>query len=476
MPMMFRFVLLLILTLQLSMGCATAEATGSSCGAGAAAGAVQALYAGTQDGTADNENISLQERRIQDALNTEIAGLLGGLAAIIAGGDLEDFYTGQSIAQSGFQNNYLTHQQEEEYKEKKKELEEELEALLTNGEGDTCRTGDVAGCSAYAQKQSEIRRLRTSLSDLDTEYQDLSRRQTEALVGICASGHEGLCRLGTRELDAFIGRNTGSRDRNLGDTLAYVWTEGLHPVQDTYTTRSDIFADLAATSGEANLDLIAFAHLSEALAATDAGGSFTQLGANAQQSIIRHVTAVNGIYDAATDSANLSLALGAGAGCGSVTGGTATAACYTAAAGSLALLADTMAANLREAATGELTNPVSVDLLISNGVSEKAAQQIVVALELGLGLGAGAIGAGGSIKSILKSGGATDDLIANLSDETIELLGRRSLGLQDQATDALGATRGVSRTDISHLPELRQKYIKEVWGIRRSGCINENCG
>ncbi|WP_224825200.1 DUF637 domain-containing protein [Cognatishimia sp. MH4019] len=83
-------------------GCAAASAQGGSCAAGAAGGIAQSLYAGTlEELTADQRNIALAR--------SELIGAVAGFA--FSGGNEVNVAIAAAVAQSGFKNNYLTHDQ-----------------------------------------------------------------------------------------------------------------------------------------------------------------------------------------------------------------------------------------------------------------------------------------------------------------------------------------------------------------------------
>ncbi|KZL25876.1 hypothetical protein PsWM33_01607 [Pseudovibrio sp. WM33] len=83
-------------------GCAAAEATGASCAAGAAAAVAQSIYAGAQD-----SNLSQEEQK-RALARSKFIGALAGF--VFSGGDPANVSIAAAIAQSGFENNYLSHQ------------------------------------------------------------------------------------------------------------------------------------------------------------------------------------------------------------------------------------------------------------------------------------------------------------------------------------------------------------------------------
>ncbi|WP_208860670.1 hemagglutinin repeat-containing protein [Pseudovibrio ascidiaceicola] len=83
-------------------GCAAAEATGANCAAGAAAAVAQSIYAGAQD-----NNLSQEEQK-RALARSKFIGALAGFA--FSGGDPANVSIAAAIAQSGFENNYLSHQ------------------------------------------------------------------------------------------------------------------------------------------------------------------------------------------------------------------------------------------------------------------------------------------------------------------------------------------------------------------------------
>ncbi|SDR45004.1 filamentous hemagglutinin N-terminal domain-containing protein [Pseudovibrio sp. Tun.PSC04-5.I4] len=106
-------------------GCAAAEATGASCAAGAAAAVAQSIYAGGQDDTLTQEE---QKRALARA---KFIGALAGYA--FSGGDPVNVSIGAVIAQSGFKNNYLSHNNLDEMSAALAALKEEC-----GEDGNTC--------------------------------------------------------------------------------------------------------------------------------------------------------------------------------------------------------------------------------------------------------------------------------------------------------------------------------------------------
>ena len=138
------------------VGCASAQATGSSCEAGAAAAAAQALYAGVQDGReGSGAALTPAERAASDNLHIQTAGLLGGIAAALAGDGFEDFSLGQSIAQSGFENNYLWH-------------EEALRLAYLTKQAEACGESMTPDCQAI---RLEIASIKQTDADRDARYE-----------------------------------------------------------------------------------------------------------------------------------------------------------------------------------------------------------------------------------------------------------------------------------------------------------------
>jgi hypothetical protein len=117
-----------------AVGCAFAEVSGGDCRAGFMSGAAQAIYAGYLDGSGPISD--------QQALNT--AEMIGAFAGFVFSSGLgENVSLGGSVAQSGLQNNYLSHVESLEFK---RELEK-------------CAPGDT-GCvervSAYFTELSAM--------------------------------------------------------------------------------------------------------------------------------------------------------------------------------------------------------------------------------------------------------------------------------------------------------------------------------
>lgn len=88
-------------------GCITGAALGGDCGASAVSAGLSAIYAGAAD----------PERALRDERQAiALAELFGGFgAAVASGGDLNATMIGAGVAGSAFENNYLTHAEEEEF-------------------------------------------------------------------------------------------------------------------------------------------------------------------------------------------------------------------------------------------------------------------------------------------------------------------------------------------------------------------------
>ena len=82
-------------------GCVAAEAQGADCRAGAAGGIAQAVYAGGLEGNTLTDE--------QQRTRAELIGAAAGW--LFSGGEAENVSTAASVALSGFQNNYLSHNQ-----------------------------------------------------------------------------------------------------------------------------------------------------------------------------------------------------------------------------------------------------------------------------------------------------------------------------------------------------------------------------
>ncbi|MCF2869438.1 DUF637 domain-containing protein [Octadecabacter sp. G9-8] len=109
-------------TLHAVSGCLAAEAQGADCAAGAAGAMAQAIYAGTMDASGVT-----QEERSQLAANAELYGALASF--LVSNGDGENVTVGAAIAISGFENNYLKHDEWTQY----------ITALDRCGEDQSCR-------------------------------------------------------------------------------------------------------------------------------------------------------------------------------------------------------------------------------------------------------------------------------------------------------------------------------------------------
>ncbi|WP_107497092.1 putative toxin [Thalassobius sp. I31.1] len=90
------------ITLHALTGCVAAELQNASCASGAAGAAAQAIYAGTDPGAGTLTDDQIKNR----------AELIGGIAGFFASeGKGENVSTAASIARSGAENNYLSHQE-----------------------------------------------------------------------------------------------------------------------------------------------------------------------------------------------------------------------------------------------------------------------------------------------------------------------------------------------------------------------------
>lgn len=95
------------ISLHALTGCIAAEAQGASCASGAAAGLAQGIYAGTNPSAGTLTDDQIKNR----------AELIGGIAGFFASeGKAENVSTAASIARSGVENNYLSHQESEAFK------------------------------------------------------------------------------------------------------------------------------------------------------------------------------------------------------------------------------------------------------------------------------------------------------------------------------------------------------------------------
>ncbi len=387
------------------IGCATAEAAGESCAAGAAAGAVQALYAGTQGGLG----------RTSGAINTEIAGLLGGLAAVIAGGDIDDFYTGQKIAQSGFENNYLTHVQ-------RRQMEAELAALRERCDGTNCPN------------------LHALVEGIMDKYAGISAKQTSAFLAICQAGAVATCGKMLSDFNEFY----AEAENSIGVMGTIVEAIRGFPNMGTYNTLNQF----TARAGVRNLDNLVRDEYSNILGALTTGRdgqsvlnlSKTDLQTMAlasNDSIRKTLVRDNATIRLAVDG----VALAAGFGCGYVSAGATAAACYGAAITGGALLLDDAAAAAMTIYYGEEQTTFLTGRLMATGMTETEAQNVLFLI----GSGAAVVSVVGGVKALTVRG--TKNQIRNLeglSDETVDALGASSKTAGSLADDVpLGYTRQV---------------------------------
>ncbi|WP_232820745.1 DUF637 domain-containing protein [Thalassobius sp. I31.1] len=148
------------ITLHALTGCVAAELQNASCASGAAGAAAQAIYAGTDPGAGTLTDDQIKNR----------AELIGGIAGFFASeGKGENVSTAASIARSGAENNYLSHQ------------EDERRTLLRDRQYEC---DDSGVCTA--EEQAEILAEIVALNSLDAQRDD-------ALRNACGNGnHSGM--------------------------------------------------------------------------------------------------------------------------------------------------------------------------------------------------------------------------------------------------------------------------------------------
>ncbi len=134
--------------LHSAAGCAAAELSGASCGAGAAAGAAQAIFSGivkSNEGAPDPflDPVGYNAWRTRVAQSAELVGTLVGFA--FSGGDADNVNAGASIARSGAENNYLTHEQWTKL----------ISDMKQCGENELCRTELLDDAVTLSESQQE---------------------------------------------------------------------------------------------------------------------------------------------------------------------------------------------------------------------------------------------------------------------------------------------------------------------------------
>ncbi|MGB0903174.1 DUF637 domain-containing protein, partial [Halocynthiibacter sp.] len=140
------------ITLHALTGCVAAELQNASCASGAAGAAAQAIYAGTDPGAGTLTDDQIKNR----------AELIGGIAGFFASeGKGENVSTAASIARSGAENNYLSHQEGLFQYHAKRALED----CLAN---DQCTDAEIA-----------------ALQDTLTYWQELDESRDANLVSAC---------------------------------------------------------------------------------------------------------------------------------------------------------------------------------------------------------------------------------------------------------------------------------------------------
>ncbi len=156
-------------------GCAAAEASDADCAAGAAGGIAQSVYAGMLGDLPPEE-------RAQALANSEVIGALAGFA--FSGGEADNVVAASSVARSGLENNYLSHDQWAE-----------LTVNIESCEGDTsCVEEHLLEYTATSMAQNLelnscisnsdiacVQGILDDLRDLKSVYADTFNRFEEAL-------------------------------------------------------------------------------------------------------------------------------------------------------------------------------------------------------------------------------------------------------------------------------------------------------